>query len=175
MKVDLHFWFMTILFMLRDLLFPRENILQETGIKPGYNVLDYGCGPGSYILPLANLVGEAGKVYAQDINSRAVQAVQKIVADNKLTNVITIQSDCKTGLPDAAIDAVLLYDVFHGLSNPDSVLPELYRILKINGILSFTDHHTKEKEILDTMKRTKLFGLLRKGKNTYTFIKLINT
>lgn len=171
-RFDFHFWFMTLIFMLRDFLFARENILKETGIKPGYYVLDYGCGPGSYIIPLSKLTGTAGKIYALDINYSAVRAVQKIVSTKRLTNIITIHSEYKTGLPDAYIDVVLLYDVLHGLSDPYNVLKELYRVLKVNGILSFTDHHTKENEILDTMKRTGLFVFSHKGQRTYTFIKL---
>lgn len=62
----------------------------------------------------------------------------------KLANVETIHSDCKTGLPDNSVDAVLLYDTFHDLSDPDGVLEELHRVLKPDGILSFSDHHMKK-------------------------------
>jgi hypothetical protein len=50
-KIESNFGFklMALTFNLRDLLRPRIDILKEAGIKPGYHVLDYGCGPGSYI------------------------------------------------------------------------------------------------------------------------------
>jgi ubiquinone/menaquinone biosynthesis C-methylase UbiE len=98
------------------------NILKEVGIKPGFQVLDYGCGPGSYIIPLAELVGESGKVYALDIHPLAIRKVQDIASKKRLANVETILSDCQTGLPDNSLDVVLLYDVFHHLSDPDGVL-----------------------------------------------------
>lgn len=56
--------------------------------------------------------------------------------------------DDKSGLPDNSVDVVLLYDTFHDLSDPDGVLEELHRVLKLNGILSFTDHHMEEYEIV---------------------------
>jgi ubiquinone/menaquinone biosynthesis C-methylase UbiE len=145
--------------------------LKEVGIKAGFHVLDYGCGPGGYIIPLAELVGESGKVYALDIHPLAIRKVQDIASKKRLANVETILSDCKTGLPDNTLDAILLYDAFHHLSDPDVVLRELHRVLKPDGILSFSDHHMKENEIVASVTNDGLFKLLKKGQRTYTFLK----
>jgi len=150
---------------------PRKNILKEVGIKPGFHVLDYGCGPGSYITPLAELVGESGKVYALDIHPLAIQKVRDIASKKQLANMETILSDCQTGLPDNTLDAVLLYAAFHHLSDPDVVLKELHRVLKPEGILSFSDRHMKEKKIVAALTNSGLFRLLKKGQRTYTFLK----
>jgi len=165
------FKFMALGYKFRDLRLPRKNILKEVGIKTGFQVLDYGCGPGSYIIPLAELVGESGKVYALDIHPLAIQKVQNIASKKQLANMETILSDCQTGLPDNTLDAVLLYDAFHHLSDPDVVLKELYRVLKPDGILSFSDHHMKESEIVSQVTNSRLFRLSRKGERTYTFLK----
>ena len=165
------FQFMSLGYKFRDFFLPRMNILKEVGIKPGFHVLDYGCGPGSYIIPLAELVGESGKIYALDIHPLAIQRVQDIASKKQLANVETILSDCQTGLPDNTLDAVLLYDAFHELSDPDGVLQELHRVLKPDGILSFSDHHMKEKEIVAEVTNDRLFRLIRKGERTYTFLK----
>jgi ubiquinone/menaquinone biosynthesis C-methylase UbiE len=169
---NFHFQFMSLSYKIRDFFLPRKNILKEVGIKPGFHVLDYGCGPGSYTIPLAELVGESGKVYALDIHPLAIEKVQDIASKKQLTNVKTILSDCQTGLPDNTLDAVLLYDAFHHLSDPDMVLKELYRVLKPDGILSFGDHHMKEKGIMDELTKDQLFRLSRKGQRTYTFSKV---
>ena len=165
------FQFMSLGYKFRDFFLPRMNILKEVGIKPGFHVLDYGCGPGSYIIPLAELVGESGKVYALDIHPLAIRKVQDIASKKQLSNVETILSDCQTGLPDNSLDAVLLYDAFHHLSDPDVVLKELHRVLKPDRILSFGDHHMKEKEIVAEVTNSGLFRLSRKGQRTYTFLK----
>ena len=165
------FKFMSVGYKFRDFFLPRKNILKEVGIKPGFQVLDYGCGPGGYVVPLAKLVGESGKVYALDIHPLAVQKVQDIASKKQLTNVETILSDCQTGLPDNSLDAVLLYDAFHHLSDPDIVVKELYRVLKPDGILSFSDHHMKENEIVSELTYGGFFRLLKKGQRTYTFSK----
>lgn len=168
---DLGFRLMAFTFKIRDLLKPRRNVVKEIGIKEGYHVLDYGCGPGSYVTVVAELVGKSGRVYALDINPTAIKSVEKIALKRQLTNVETILSDHETGLPDNSVDVVLLYDTFHDLSDPNTVLEELHRVLKPNGILSFNDHHMKENEITSKVSSKGLFRLLRKGKRTYSFVK----
>ncbi len=170
---NLDFKFMSFGFKFRDIFLPRKNILAEVGIKSGFSILDYGCGTGSYTVAAAQLVGEAGKVYALDIHPLAVQQVQKIATKKRLANIETILSDCATGLPDESMDVVLLYDILHDLSKPDEVLSELHRVLKPNGILSFNDHHLKEeKEIMSRITGKGLFKLSRKGKRVYNFLKV---
>jgi len=162
---------MCFFFMIRDFFRPRSNILMETGIKLGDHILDYGCGPGGYVPPAVELVGNSGRVYALDINPLAVKRVQKIASKNQLANVETTCSNCKTGLQDDSLDVVLLYDIFHMLGDPNGVLKELHRVLKTNGILSFSDHHMKENEIMSKITGCGLFGLSKKGKRTYSFLK----
>ena len=167
------FKLMSFSFKFRDFFLPCKNVLMEVGIKPGLHVLDYGCGSGSYIIPLAELVGKSGKIYALDIHPLAIQRVESIAVKKQLTNVETICSDCKTGLPDNSVDVVLLYDTLHDLSEPDKVLEELHRVLKPSGILSFNDHHMKEEnEIISKMTDRGLFRLSRKDKRVYNFFKL---
>lgn len=168
---NFHFRMMSLFFKLRDFFIPRENILKETDIKKGFCVLDYGCGPGSYITVAAKLVGKSGKVYALDIHPLAIQKIQNIVLEEQLTNVETIHSDCKTDLQDNSVDVVLLYDIFHDLSAPGEVLKELHRILKLDGSLSFSDHHMKENEIISKVTEKGLFKLSKRGKKTYSFLK----
>ena len=165
------FEFMSLGYKFRDLFIPRRNVLAEVGIKPGFHVLDYGCGPGGYIIAAAQLAGKLGKVYALDIHPLTIKGVQNIVSKKKLTNVETICSDCKTGLPDNSVDVVVLYDTLHTLSDPNGVLEELHRVLKPNGILSFSDHHMKENEIVSKVTNRGLFRLSKKGERTYSFSK----
>jgi ubiquinone/menaquinone biosynthesis C-methylase UbiE len=156
---------------LRDFLRPRIQILKEAGIQKGFHVLDYGCGPGSYIVPLAGFVGPTGKVYALDVHPLAIQMVERRALKEGLTNIMTIQSDCRTGLPDRSLDVALLYDVFHDLGQPGIVLKELHRVLKPSGVLSVSDHHLREQEIISGIGKEGFFRLAEKGRKTYSFRK----
>lgn len=169
---DSHFRTLCFMYKFRDLFIPRKNILEEVGIRPGFHVLDYGCGPGSYTVVAAQMVGPAGKAYALDIHPLAIQRVQKLSAKKGLTNIQTIQSDCATGLDNENIDIVLLCDILHDLSEPDIVLEELHRVLKPGGTLSCNDHHMKEDDLVSKITSGGSFKLSRKGKRIHSFSKL---
>ena len=138
-----------------------------------FRVLDYGCGPGGYTIVAARLVGESGRVYAPDIHPLAVKMVQRKAAKQGLANIEPITSDCATGLPDGQVDVALLYDVLHELSEPDSVLQELHRILKPGGVLSVSDHHMKVDEIIRLVTPGGWFQLAERGKRTISFAKSV--
>ena len=162
---------MAFMFKFRDFIRPREEILEEVVIKSGDRVLDYGCGPGSYLIDLAEMVRKSGKIYALDIHPLAIQSVQEIARTKGLTNVETILSNCETGLPDNSVDIILLYDIFHGLSEPQAILKELHRILKPEGTLSLNDPHIGEDVIVSGIIKDNLFKLAKKGENTFSFVK----
>jgi ubiquinone/menaquinone biosynthesis C-methylase UbiE len=161
---------MSFILTLRDFFRPREDVLREAEIEPNATVLDFGCGPGSYTLLAAKQLGQSGKVYALDIHPLAVQRIRDTAARMGLTNVETIHSDCDTGLPANSVDFILLHDVFHMFSNPDKILTELHRVLKPDGVLSFSDHHMQEEDILSGVTGNRLFKLSKKGERTYSFV-----
>jgi len=161
---------MTAVLKFRDVLIPPNKILSEVLIRPGSTVLDYGCGPGSFSIPVAQLVGESGKVFALDIHPLAVECVKKMALEKGLTNIKTILSDCKTNLRDQSIDVVMLYHAFDAMKNPDLVLKEIHRVLKLNGFLSFRGLNMKKYSsmIIDSG----LFKLEKKTKKTINFSRI---
>ncbi len=167
---NMAFRLMALGFKIRDLRQPRENILREAGIAAGFALLDYGCGSGSYVPAASRMVGERGRIYALDVHPLAVKTVKRLAAKKRIGNVETILSNCRTGLPDNSVDVVLLYDILHGLDYPDRVLDEIHRVVKPAGIVSVSDHHLQEAEIISRVTASGLFTLYRKGKMTLTFI-----
>ena len=157
-------------FAMRDRLVPPGEVLREAEIARGACVLDYGCGPGSYSIAAAQLVGREGHVYAADVDPLAVERVRRIAAAKRLCNVTPILTGCATGLGSGNIDLALLYDTYHDLTEPEAVLREIWRVLKPGGVLSFSDHHLREDEILQQLTGGGLFRLAGKGRRTYTFV-----
>jgi len=166
-----HFRMMAFFMKARDMFKPRRNIVEEAHILRGDRVLDYGCGAGSYIPDVSSRVGKTGKVYALDAHPLSIKRIRSMTTSQRMANVETIHSDCKTGLPAESIDIILLYDVFHLLTDSESVLRELHRILKSNGNLSFSDHHLSHNDIVAGVTRSGLFSLCRQDRHTYCFVK----
>jgi ubiquinone/menaquinone biosynthesis C-methylase UbiE len=163
---------MAMMFKIRDIIKPRKKVLEEAGLKPGFQVLDFGCGPGGYILPTLKIIGASGKIYALDKNPSAINTVKPIIEKNKLDNVFPILSDKATGLPDNSLDIVLLYDILHHLENPDDILRECRRVLKAGGILSVSDHHMEKQDIEKVITKNGLFQISNRGKLVYNFLKM---
>lgn len=170
-KGDSHFRLMTLTLWLRDVFLSPAKKLQKAGLRPGDQVLDFGCGPGSFSLAAANIVGQSGKVYALDIHPLAIQSVTKKATKVGLQNIETISSDGATSIPDQSVDFIILNDVLHEVDDPDAVLAELHRILKPEGTLAFSDHHMNEKDIMTSLARKGLFRYSRMGYKTYLFSK----
>jgi ubiquinone/menaquinone biosynthesis C-methylase UbiE len=108
-------------------------------IREGQIFLDYGCGPGSFTLPAARLVGANGQVYAVDCFSRQLEIVEEKSRKAGLSNVKTILSDSATGLPAESVDVVWMCDVLHEIKERRDVLKELHRVLRAGGILAIYD------------------------------------
>jgi ubiquinone/menaquinone biosynthesis C-methylase UbiE len=59
----------------RRLIHNPEKILSEY-IESGQKVLDVGCGPGTFTIIMAKMVGDSGKVIAVDVQDKMLQIVR---------------------------------------------------------------------------------------------------
>jgi len=166
------FKFMVRHFKQRDKKYPPRIKIEKTKIREGHIVLDYGCGPGSYSIEAAKAIGNTGKVYAADIHPLAIDEVEKRAKEAGIKNIKTILTDCDTKLDDNTIDVVLLLDIYHDLSNPDSILRELHRVLKENGYLTVDDHHLKDDEIKKKITSKGLFKFIERKEELFTFMRI---
>lgn len=153
---------MALFFRIRDLLKPPRRVLQPIGLKPGMTVVDYGCGPGSYTLAAAAIVGPAGKVYGVDIHPLAVAAVRKKAARRGLTQVEAVQVDgYNTGIPARSVDCVLLMDMIHMVPERAALLAEVQRVLKPKGVAYIQVHHASPDAIRADVTCGGLFTVTR--------------
>ncbi len=137
-------------------------------VKEGQSFLDYGGGTGSFTIPAAKVVGQKGKVYALDCFPRQLCIVEKKAKQAGLTNIETILSDNKTGLPDECIDVIWMCDVFHEIKQKRAVLEELHRVLRKEGTLAIYDG--MRDMVLSYV--TDLFSLNEKNDKLLKFVKI---
>jgi len=153
---------MALTFRIRDLLKPPRRVLEPVGLQPGMTVVDYGCGPGSYTLAAAEIVGPAGKVYGVDLHPLAVATVRKKAARRGLTQVEAVQVDgYNSGIPAVSVDCVLLMDMIHMVPDRAALLAEVQRFLKPDGFAYIQVHHTSPDAIRADVERTGLFTVTR--------------
>jgi len=122
--------------------------LQRIGIKSCQNILDFGCGSGTYTIPTAKIVGKKGNVYALDKDKNALDNLMKQAKLGGLKNIrrMATSGGLSIDLPDESVDVSLIFDVFHRYYFPQigdrkRLLDEIYRVTKINGFVSVWPKH----------------------------------
>lgn len=125
-------------------------------------MLDYGCGPGVFTIPAARIVGDTGKVYALDVRARALQYIREQASKVGLKNIETVlmkEQSIATGLSEANLDIVLIFDVIQDIKDKQGLLKEMDRILKPGGWLSLFSMHIGNEPVLKQVKESGLFIL----------------
>jgi len=125
-----------------------DEALKAIGIARGSTIADIGAGSGFMTLRLAKLTGKAGKVYAVDIQPRMLDLLRENLRTQKITNVEPVLGaidDPK--LPPAAVDLVLLVDVYHEFSEPQKMLRHMRDALKPDGRLVLLEYRGEDPDV----------------------------
>ena len=125
-----------------------DAALDAIGIKPGDVVSDVGAGTGYMTMRMARRVGPRGKVYANDIQPEMLRRLRQNAAKAKLTNIETVLgTDTDPNLPSAALDLILLVDVYHEFSHPQEMLRKMREDLKPDGRLVLLEYRKEDPSI----------------------------
>jgi len=113
--------------------FNPVGTLERMGLQGATDVVEFGCGYGTFTIPAAKIV--KGTVYALDIESEMTDVTEKAARGEGLQNVKTIRRDFMangTGLPDKSVDYAMIFNILH-IDHPEVMLKEAWRILKKSG------------------------------------------
>ncbi|MDO8492931.1 MAG: methyltransferase domain-containing protein [bacterium] len=146
---------------------PTEN-LKNLNIKEGWHVADFGTGSGFYALGLAKRVGEAGKVYAIDVQKDLLTKLANHAKKEGLGNIEVVWADIDevggTKLGDSSMDAVVVSNVLFQSENKANLAMEVSRVLKPGGealIIDWADSYgglgPKSDQIFSSEDADKLF------------------
>jgi uridine phosphorylase/SAM-dependent methyltransferase len=115
--------------------FRPEEVLQTLGLQAdGGEVVDFGCGYGTFAVPAARTV--RGTVYALDIEPEMVAATR--AKAEGLTNLHAYRRDFVaegSGLPDSNVGYAMLFNILH-CEQPLGLLKEAWRVLQAGGTLA---------------------------------------
>ena len=73
----------------------NDLVLARSGVAPGENVLEIGCGTGATTVPLAEAVGERGRVVGVDLSEPMLAGARQRVAESRLGNISLTQADAQ--------------------------------------------------------------------------------
>jgi ubiquinone/menaquinone biosynthesis C-methylase UbiE len=118
------------------------NVLK---IPKGAAVADIGAGSGYITVRLADRVGPTGRVFANDVQPQMLNILARRLDRSKITNVTLIEGTLDDPrLPPASVDLALMVDVYHELSQPQSILRHLRESLKPGGRLVLLEYRKED-------------------------------
>jgi len=126
---------------------PPELVLDILGIRPGLVIGEVGAGHGRVTVHLAARVGDKGKVYANDIDSAAVDYLKTRCRRQGLANVeiiLSLPDDAR--FPQNSLDLALMTWVYHHVDNPVPLLKSLLPSLKPWGIVALVEPKPEHSE-----------------------------
>jgi ubiquinone/menaquinone biosynthesis C-methylase UbiE len=115
---------------LRRLVTDPRRILRGL-VRPGDTVVDLGCGPGFFTLPLAEMVGETGRVVAVDLQAAMLDRVSARAERQGLLGRIDLH-ECPADSLHLATEAdfVLAFWMVHEVPDSGRFLAEVRGFLK---------------------------------------------
>jgi SAM-dependent methyltransferase len=124
----------------RDAFGEADAVIRALGIRRGQVVADIGAGDGYYVANLAPLLGDSGRVLANDIEPRYLALLRRRVAQSGWRNVEVIEGlPHDPILPAGGVDVALMIHMYHEIEQPFGLLYHLAFALKPGGLVGVLD------------------------------------
>src|SRR4051812_37849146 len=107
-------------------------------LRPGLDLLDVGCGPGSITVDLAARVAP-GRVLGVDVASTPLEQARELAAragvqaEFRVGDVYALEAD------DGSFDVVHAHQVLQHLTDPVAALREMARVCRPGGVIAVRD------------------------------------
>ncbi len=141
----------------RDRSQQPERVVAALALSPGDRVADLGSGGGYFTFPIAEVVGESGRVFAVDVDDDLLAYVAYQADKRGLSQIQPVRApEHGPGLPDASVDLIFLCNVYHHLAEPEKYFAGVRSVLRPGGRIAVVEasdggfpkgHGTPPKEI----------------------------
>ena len=121
-----------------------DTIMDALLIGEGSRVADVGAGGGWFTIRLARRVAPGGTVYAEDIQRRMIDSIERRIADDGqfVKNVVTVLGTADDPRLPPGLNAVLIVDAYPQFQDPVTVLGHVAKALAPNGRVGIVDFKT---------------------------------
>jgi SAM-dependent methyltransferase len=128
----------------RDKKLQVQRVMDILGIKEGSHVADIGAGSGWFAVRAAKRAGNAGIVYAVDINPESIKYINRRTRRDGIHNIRAILSEeDDPRLPKNSVDSVLLLKTYHEVAHPVLLLENLRKSLRSRARIGIIDRNGK--------------------------------
>jgi protein-L-isoaspartate O-methyltransferase len=124
-----------------------SKLIQNMGIKPNDTIADIGAGSGYHAFRMAPLANK-GMVYAVDIQTEMLMAIENSKETNNIKNIKTILGGEKSVyLAENSVDKILMVDVYHEFSFPIEMIKSITIALKPKGELFLIEYRGEDPNV----------------------------
>ena len=121
-----------------------SKLIKNMRIKSNDVIADIGAGSGYHTFRMASLAPN-GLVYAVDIQTQMLMAIENKKTFSEISNVETILGTEKSvQLPKNSVDKILMVDVYHEFSFPLEMIFSMKNALKSNGELFLIEYRAED-------------------------------
>ena len=125
-----------------------STLIKNMKIKFNDTIADIGAGSGYHVFRLAPLA-KKGLIYAVDIQSEMLMAIEMTKESRKIRNIETILGNEKSvHLPNNSVDKILMVDVYHEFNFPVEMIASMKNALKSNGQLFLIEYRKEDSKVL---------------------------
>ncbi|MGM0771432.1 MAG: class I SAM-dependent methyltransferase [Halobacteriota archaeon] len=120
------------------------QVIRSLSLKEGQQVADVGIGGGYFSLRFAEIVGDKGKVFGIDSDSKFLEYLESNSKKQGYSNIVTILAEGK-GFPLSSeeLDLVFLRNVCHHIPDRVAYFREVATCLKPDGRVAIIDYGGK--------------------------------
>ena len=124
-----------------------STLIKNMKIKFNDTIADIGAGSGYHVFRLAPLA-KKGLIYAVDIQSEMLMAIEMTKESRKIRNIETILGNEKSVyLPNNSVDKILMVDVYHEFNFPVEMIASMKNALKSNGQLFLIEYRKEDSKV----------------------------
>ncbi|MEJ2420848.1 MAG: methyltransferase domain-containing protein [Acidobacteriota bacterium] len=112
-------------------------------VKEGMRAGDIGCAMGFFSLPMARLVGPAGRVLCIDLQEKMIASLHRRAQKSGLLDRLDTRVCSRDGLQAAGwkggLDFALAFAVVHETPDPERFLKDIFGLLRPGGLFLFAE------------------------------------
>ena len=119
---------------------PRR--ITEPYLSKGMTAMDVGCGVGFFTVPMADIVGEQGKVIAIDLQPEMLDGLKENAYKAGMENITAHPcgvNSLRAEQWNGTIDFVLVFMMLHEVPDPERLIREIHAALAPKGKLLFAE------------------------------------
>jgi len=124
----------------KDRVTSVRALVSHLGLGNGSVIADIGAGNGKDTWVFAEIVGEKGKVFAEEITEDKVKSLKDLAEKKNLDQVVAmLGNSVNPCLPPDSVDLVYMNRVYHHFAKPREMLRGIWRSLRPGGYLVVVD------------------------------------